>query len=295
MDAITGSVDGQGAETGSAGTDVLFNDGLDSNFGSADTSTEGQPTDQQNTPPSDPHLTPENLSAFRASLTQKSQEISQREQQITAQQQDIARQQREFQSAQVALEHPAVRASMLSALQQNAPQVADNFIARGLAQPHERQALIAELSQNPAALQQPQQNPYQPQPQYPQQMQQMNPQAITQQVMQQVQQQMKAQETERQIDASIGDFKTQFTRDTGREATQEETDSFLRFAYSMGQNPLQHAYKVMNYDKLMANTEMAARQRIMKEMQGGADPYTGGMLSESDPEAQRISDSILNA
>lgn len=298
MDVTTSNVEGVVGDVGEqipSGAEAATND---SGFGSE----QQQPLPDQGTGSTDSNLTHENVAAMRAAATQKYMEISRKEQELRQREEQIQqmavqtqKQQQEYQAAQVALRHPAVRQAMMASVQQNAASLADIYIQQGLAQPHERQQLISELAgQQIYNQQQPQQ--FQ-QPMYPQMQpqQQLDPSAISRQVFEQVQQQMKQQEADRQIETTVSEFKQRYLQDYGREASQQDVDSFLRFAYTMGQNPLSHAYKAMNHERIVAQAHAKAREQAMRDMRAGPDPYGGGTLSEDDPRTQQIANAILNA
>lgn len=300
IDITTATVD-----TGSTGAEQSAPSGQDSvNFGGdlADSGQgaegqDGTPTgqvEQTQTKPTDPNLTPENLAAYRASLTQESQKLAAQRAQLEAQAREAQswkEQAREAQiyreqavAAQTVLQHPAIR----QALTQNVEHIADAMIQRGIVQPHERAQLIAEIRKNPQVQQMQQAQVQQMQPQY---------QPPAQDISALVQAELKRYEEKRTIDEQVNRAREEFKQLHGREASNEEVQGLMQFAIQeLVNNPLKHALKVQNFEKIKSDAIAQARLQIMRDLQNGADPFHGAVLPvNEDPGITKMKQDIFNA
>lgn len=247
---------------------------------------DGTPTgqvEQTQTKPTDPNLTPENLAAYRASLTQESQKLAAQRAQLEAQAREAQSWKEQAVAAQTVLQHPAIR----QALNQNVEHIADAMIQRGIVQPHERAQLIAEIRKNPQVQQMQQAQVQQMQPAY---------QPPVQDVSALVQAEMKKYEDRRTIDTQVNQARDEFRQLHGREASNEEVQGLMQFAIQeLVNNPLKHALKVQNFEKIKSDAVAQARLQIMQDLRNGADPFHGAVLPvNEDPGTSRMRQDILN-
>jgi len=299
---ITGTND-MGVE-GAAGTSSEPQGGMDLN---ASPQVAGQPTadtgagtesigQEQSQTQVDENLTPENLSAFRASLTQEAQKLAAERQTFAQQQQQIQNQVKAMETINgIVLQNPQARAAYFQGLVSQAPMIADQMIAQGYVAPGTpKDQLVREIIGK--ASQQSNQ-PYQPNPyQNPYQQPPVDPNQIANTVLEQVQQKLKAQQTDQNIENTLSKIAAEYKQETGKDFGQKERMEFINFAVGVGNNPLEHAWKLMNYDKNLASAAARERQQVMMDLRNGADPFAGAQIPVADsPEVAKMKRDILNA
>ena len=110
------------------------------------------------------------------------------------------------------------------------------------------------------------------------------------------QEEMRKAQHNQQIDQMLNDIAQRHKEDFGEDITPEKQREIMQFAVNMGQNPLQHAYQVMHYDRHLSKREEETRKRMAEEMRRTADPMGGGpIIGPEEPKAQALYESILNA
>jgi hypothetical protein len=283
--APTGDAGTPSTGTGTQTAEATF--GVESSdMGQAFTGQSGTPSaqvEQAATPAADPNLTPDNLAAYRASLTQESQKLAAERAAFQAQAREAQIYREQAMAAQAVLQHPAIR----QVLNQNIESIADAMISRGIVQPHEKAQLIAEIRKHPQVQQMQQAQVQQMQPAY-------QPQPDVASL---VQSELKKYEDRRTVETQIQQVKEEYRQLYGREATDAEVQEHIQYAIQeLVNNPLKHAMKVKHFEKLKADTIAQTRLQIMQDLRNGADPFGGAVLPvQESPEITQMKQGIRNA